>query len=119
MQMTAGDKEWNLFILFYTFSTNVEPHCVTRLFQHTEEEVYVLVVWIMENDKNTRIGNGDHVLARALKLFMISEYGGRMPLVFRVIESFETERISLVFLSPRMFRDGELTRMSVERNLSQ
>ena len=82
--MAAEDKQWKWSSLFCAFSTSPEPACMTRPFQHTEEEFQILLAWMAEEGKNTKIRNEPPVIARAFKFFMRSEYGGRVPLLCHV-----------------------------------
>ena len=52
MQMATEEEQWKWCIVFSTFRTTSQPFCVTRPFQHTEDEFQIMVTWMMEEDKN-------------------------------------------------------------------
>ena len=81
VRMAAEDKQWKWSSLFCAFSTSPEPACMTRPFHHIEEEFQILLAWMAEQGINIKTRNEPHVIARAFKLFMRSEYGGRVPLL--------------------------------------
>ncbi|KAG0569467.1 hypothetical protein KC19_6G092600 [Ceratodon purpureus] len=85
IRMQEEDEEWVWSPVFREFKCEPQPRCISRPYEHSEEEFEGLVKW-MEMEGN-RIGekNEPPHMARALKLFAKSELGSRTPMLCPVL----------------------------------
>ncbi|KAG0625061.1 hypothetical protein M758_2G024800 [Ceratodon purpureus] len=85
IRIEEEDEEWVWSPLFREFKCEPQPRCLSRPYEHSEDEFEGLVKWIeMEGGRIGEKNEPPH-MARALKLFAKSELGSRMPMLCPVL----------------------------------
>ena len=81
VRIEVEEEDWGWSPLFAEMMGGPQPPCLSRPYEHSEEEFQALLKWMEMEGKRMGDRNDPPLMARAMKLFARSEVGAKMPML--------------------------------------